>query len=135
MQDLQVSRAGRDRMAPSKDASFLGKPSELAKGCPPQPHVTYLQCSLPKKKKRTAFLVETAEWQRKSWRSDCSSQEPLVQNGVTEKMGLRRTYGCSSNSLPGRPELRLFKTQTDSNDCRGPPYHFLPAQPMAFIRM
>lgn len=52
MQDLQVSRAGRDRMAPSKDASFLGKPSELAKGCPPQPHVTYLQCSLPKKKKK-----------------------------------------------------------------------------------
>lgn len=52
MQDLQVSRAGRDRMAPSKDASFLGKPSELAKGCPPPtPRNLFTMFTTKKKKK------------------------------------------------------------------------------------
>lgn len=93
-------------MAPSKDTThFYRKLFGPEKSWPPPPYTTYLQRPLQKKKKSTALMVETADGRKGFLRSDCSSQEPLIQNRVTEKRRLRRTHSCSSNSLPGHLEL------------------------------
>lgn len=68
-------------------------------------HNLFTTSTTKKKKKSTALMVETADGRKGFLRSDCSSQEPLIQNRVTEKRRLRRTHSCSSNSLPGHLEL------------------------------
>lgn len=54
MENLQVSRAGRGSMASFKDTTFFRKPSKLEKSCPL--HITYLQRSLQKGKKKKKVL-------------------------------------------------------------------------------
>lgn len=83
----------------------------------------------------TALPAETAEQQQRMGSSDCRSQEPLVQNRVTEQTRLR-THGCSSNSFPGHPALPVLQNSRSYSRSRlGPPCHFTLAKPMAFVTM
>lgn len=58
----------------------------------------------------------------------------LCRTGLQRKRD--RTHGCLSNSLPGHPALLVLRnSKSYSHNRVGPPYHFILAQPMAFVRM